>query len=220
MIISDLSVHVLDDMFRLCRARSSGSVGTRCRDRNTCEIDQAICHRIHRHTDRNGIKTAGGSVRYDVLFRKIMVSGPGQYFSASFRPASGISFTIAGSSSIQEIWAISGLSDGRPLPRRSSLPLPHSTRWHQGRKRSPSGTPQRPPFSRSQPPLKSPGFFSSVSLVFSSSLIRTHFLYSCSALSILLLKCPENLCFFYTVSHFTLMRRYRCGLPRNDKGAA
>ena len=57
-------------MFRLCRARSSGSVGTRCRDRNTCEMDQTICHRIHRHTDRNGIKTAGGSVRYDVLFRE------------------------------------------------------------------------------------------------------------------------------------------------------
>ena len=48
-------------------------------------------------------------------FGKIIVSGPGQYFSAIFSASSGISRTSGGSCSSALICTISGLSWGRPL---------------------------------------------------------------------------------------------------------
>ena len=142
-------------MFRLCRARSSGSVGTRCRDRNTCEMDQD--------------PPACGPQRYQDRrwFRKVRCPFSGRSWSAdpasTFQPVSG---PPPGSPSrspevlpYRKYGRSAGCRTDVLLPRRSSLPLPHSTRWHQGRKRSPSGTPRDRRFSRSQPPLKAPDSF-------------------------------------------------------------
>ena len=49
------------------------------------------------------------------LLGNTKVKGPGQKASASFLPASGISDTSGFSPSKSAMWAISGLSEGRPF---------------------------------------------------------------------------------------------------------
>ena len=99
----------------LCRARSSGC-STRRRDRNSRQMDQAVCPPGQTACGPQRCQDHRSFRKGTMSFRKDHGQpGPASIFSASFRPASGISFTIAGSSSIQEIWAISGLSDGRPF---------------------------------------------------------------------------------------------------------
>ena len=72
-------------------------------------------------TGSDGIRTATVSSPPVVpfgtlpLFGKISVSGPGQNASISFFPASGISRTRGSMSSFFAMWAMRGLSDGRPF---------------------------------------------------------------------------------------------------------
>ena len=56
----------------LCRSRAwpAGCIRTRCCHRNTSQLDQAVCHRVTRHTDCHRIQPAGRSVRHNVTFRK------------------------------------------------------------------------------------------------------------------------------------------------------
>ena len=86
-------------------------------------------------------------------FGRIMVNGPGQYFSARILAFSGTSVTILSRSRISAICMINGLSDGLPLAAYIFIDAFGSSAFPPRPYTVSVGNATRPPFFRISPPL-------------------------------------------------------------------